>query len=351
MRPGINSTNARTARLRPVVAGLTIPALIGVAVIAASQPVTAKELKLAHFMPPQHPLHGGVFVPLAKAVAKDSGGSLTIRIYPAGALGKGPIQQYKRAVQGVTDIAFLCHAFSPRVFSKTLLINHVGASKDAVDATNRLWDIHDAHLKDEFSRVKNLSMFTVEQAVIISRRKPVRSMADLKGAKVLTPGATFAPIFRAWGASPVSMQLGEMYSALSTGVVDMVAIAASALHRPWNLGEAAKHVSVGLTGLLNPCGMVMNKKSWASLTAKQKQILDRHTGRGISLRAAGIFSKWAARSYKLAKKDPKINVIDLDAKVRKELYDAAFPVVDKVLAKLEKRGISDARAAYKALNK
>ena len=351
MRTRIPSEDARASRPRLVVTGLAMSVLIGMAFIVAAQPSTAKELKLAHFMPPFHPLHGGIFVPLAKAVAKDTGGSLTIRIYAAGALGKGPIQQYKRAVQGVTDIAFLCHAFNPRVFSKTLLTNQVGASKGAVDATNRLWDMNDGYLRDEYSRVKNLSMFTVAQAVIISRSKPVRSMADLKGAKVLTPGATFAPILRAWGASPVSMQLGEMYNALSTGVVDMVAIATSALHRPWNLGETAKHVSVGLPGLLNPCGMVMNKKSWDSLSAKEKQVLDRHTGRGISLRAATIFSKWAAKSYKLAKKNPKINVIDLDATVRKELHEAAFPVADKVLADLEKRGISDARAAYKALNK
>ena len=312
--------------------------------------VQAKELKLAHFIPSKHPLHIRIFEPFAKQVAAESNGGLTVRIFPGGALGKGPFQQYKRAIEGVADITFICQAFNPRVFPKSLLTNQVGASTGAVDATRRLWDIYDAHLASEYKKVKNLALFSVAQAAVISRKKPVRSVADFRGAKIMTPGATFAPLLRAWGASPVSMKLGEMYNALSTGVVDMVVISPSALYRPWNLAEVARHVSVGLTGLLNPCGLIMNKKSWESLSAEHKKVIDKVSGRGLSLRAATVFEKWGEKSIADAKKNPKIAVVDLPPEVRKSLYDAAFPVADKVLASLEKRGISDARAAYKALN-
>ena len=57
--------------------------------------VHAKELKLAHFMPPVHHLHRNMFVPLAKNLAAATNGKLTIKIYPSGGLGKGPVQQYK----------------------------------------------------------------------------------------------------------------------------------------------------------------------------------------------------------------------------------------------------------------
>lgn len=336
----------------------TITKLVSVtalgAAISAGLPAAlaeAKELKLASFIPSQHPLHVRVFDALAKSVAKDSNNDLTIKIFAAGALGKGPVQQYKRAVEGVADITFICHAFHPRVFAKTLLTNQVGKSTDARDATRRLWDIADPYLASDYKRVKNLAMFTVAQAAVISRTKPVRSMADLKGAKIMIPGAAFSPVLRAWGASPVSMPLGEMYNALATGVVDMIVISPSALYRPWRLGEVAKHLSVGLTGLLNPCGLIMNKGSYAALSAAQKQALDKNTGRGISMKAATVFDMWAIDSVKNATKNPKIGVVQFDAGVRKSLYDAAFPVAEKVIAGLEKRGIADARAAYKALNK
>lgn len=48
----------------------------------------AGELKLAHFMSPQHPLHGGIMAPLAKQVEQATGGALKVRIYPAGELGR-----------------------------------------------------------------------------------------------------------------------------------------------------------------------------------------------------------------------------------------------------------------------
>ena len=72
----------------------------------------AKELKLAHFMPPVHHLQRIMFVPLAKNLAAATNGKLTIKIYPSGGLGKGPVQQYKRVVTGVTDIGFVFQAYT-----------------------------------------------------------------------------------------------------------------------------------------------------------------------------------------------------------------------------------------------
>ena len=75
-------------------------------------------------------------------------------------------------------------------------------------------------MASDYKEVRNVFMYSVPQATLISRDKPVRAMADLKGMKILTPGAAFAPIIGAWGASPVPMDLNDMFNALSTGVVD-----------------------------------------------------------------------------------------------------------------------------------
>ena len=63
-------------------------------------------------------------------------GDLTLKVYPGGTLGAGPFQQYKRAVEGVTDIADICHAFHSKVFAKTMLIVLPGAATSASDATD-----------------------------------------------------------------------------------------------------------------------------------------------------------------------------------------------------------------------
>ena len=105
-----------------------------------------------------------------------------------------------------------------------MLIVLPGAATSATDATTRLWSVPEATMASDYKEVKNVFMYSVPQATLISRDKPVRTMADLKGMKVMTPGAAFAPIVGAWGASPVPMDLNDMFNALSTGVVDMVAL-------------------------------------------------------------------------------------------------------------------------------
>jgi TRAP-type C4-dicarboxylate transport system substrate-binding protein len=176
-------------------------------------------------------------------------------------------------------------------------------------------------------------------------------MADLKGAKVFTPGAAFAPIIAAWGASPVPMDLNEMFNALSSGVVDMVALPSTSLTPPFRLAEVAKYTSVGVSGLFNPCGGVMNKETYASLSPAQKSLFDKHTGKELSLKAARVFDEWAEESFQAARDGKKVEIIQLSPDVRKAMLDAAQPIVQKTLSDLERDGIKDARAVYDAINK
>jgi TRAP-type C4-dicarboxylate transport system substrate-binding protein len=307
-------------------------------------------LKLATFLPPTHPIVG-MYEQLAKDIAAETKGDLTIKVYAGGSLGAGPFQQYKRAVEGVADISDVCHAFHAKVFAKTMLIVQPGAATTATDATNRMWSVPEALMASDYKEVKNIYMYSVPQATFISRDKPVRTLADLKGVKVMTPGAAFAPIVASWGASPVPMDLNDMYNALSTGVVDMVALTPTALMPPWRMSELAKYVTVGVSGLHNPCGAIMNKDSYASLSPTQKAALDKLTGKTLSLKAAKIFDNWVEQAFKLAKDTNKIEVIQLSPEVRKALFDAANPALQKTLGEFEKDGIKDIRAAYDALNK
>src|SRR6476620_2251474 len=277
--------------------------------LAATQPAAAKELKLATYLPPTHRIVG-LYEQLGRDPAKETGGDLTVKVYAGGTLGAGPFQQYKRAVEGVADIADICHAFHAKVFSRTMLTVLPGASTSASDATTRLWNVAPM-LADDYKEVHNVYMYSVSQAVLTSRDKPIRNIADLKGVKVFTPGAAFAPIVGAWGASPVPMDLNDMFNAMSTGVVDMVALPATSLLPPFRLAEIAKSTSFGISGLYNPCGSIMNKESYAALTPSQKAAFDRLTGKELSLKGAKIFDDWSEEAFKAAREGKRVEVIPL----------------------------------------
>jgi TRAP-type C4-dicarboxylate transport system substrate-binding protein len=116
------------------------------------------------------------------------------------------------------------------------------------------------------------------------------------------------------------------------------------------MSELAKYVTVGVSGLHNPCGAIMNQQSYAALTPAQKAAFDKLTGKALALRAAKIFDDWEQAAFKLAKESNRIELIQLSPDVRKSLFDAAKPAVDKMLTEYEKGGIPDIRAAYAAMN-
>ena len=73
-----------------------IGAILGTALVTSGLTASmaqAKELKMATFMSPKHPINKGVLPPLAKAIAAETGGSLTLKLFPSGQLGKGPVAQ------------------------------------------------------------------------------------------------------------------------------------------------------------------------------------------------------------------------------------------------------------------
>lgn len=324
-----------------------------IALIAAifSTVTSATELKLAHFMPPKHSMHEKVFAPLAEELNKTTSGELTIKIYPSGTLGKGPVKQYKRAVDGTADITFGVHSYSPKLFPKSMLSVQVGASKNGVDATNRMWNIYDTYLDSEYDKVKVLGLWAVSPVVIISRDKKITHMSDLKGMKITSSGSFITPLLQAWGAVPVPMKLPQIYNALATGVVDAVAIAPSALYKPWNFGEVAKYVTTGLPGTINPLYLVMNKKEWKKLPSDQQQALSSITGRDFSLKAAKVFQQEDDAALAKAKADKKLTVLKFNEKAQQELFTIGKKVWATRLTRLETKGIKDAADAYSAFNK
>jgi TRAP-type C4-dicarboxylate transport system substrate-binding protein len=307
-----------------------------------------RELKLAHFMPPMHTLHQQVFEPLARDLAAETGGALAIRIYPAGALGKGAEQQYKRAVEGVADITFCIQSYTASLFPRSLLLTQPGVAASAEEGTRKLWEVYDAHLAVEYGEVKVLGLWVMSPTSLITRGRPVRHLADIQGMKIRIASPVESDLMRAWGAVPVGMPITESYNALSTGIVDAVLIQPSALYQPWNLAEPGEFVTHRLPSPNSIVLLAMNRGTWEGLPQEQQAALDRLTGRDFSLKASALWGGVDVSALEKAQGDPGIEVIGLTDPERAEFARAARPVIDQELERLEKEGIH-AREIYRAI--
>jgi TRAP-type transport system periplasmic protein len=334
------------SHIRISLAAATVLGLTLVGPLSAS----AQVLKLAHFMPPIHPLQKAVFTPLANDLAAATNGKLTIKIYPSGALGKGPVQQYKRVIQGVADIVFGVLVYTPTLFPKTMIAGKPGIGQTSEEVTRRLWDIYDPYLKDEFTRAKLLALWANWPSALVSRTREVRSMADVKGMKIRTSSAFDAPQIKAWGGVPIQMPVTQTYNAMNNGVIDGVYIAPSALYRPWNLAEPGRFVTVGMKGPSSLFFLMMNNASWNKLSKDEQAALDRLTGRGISINAAVSWSRSDKKALAAAAKGDKITLINLAADKAAEFDRATNMAVAATLRSEDAKGIP-ATEIFNALTK
>ena len=81
-------------------------ALAGAIGIALAGAAGAEELRLAHWVPPQHPLQPTGLVPWGESITAASEGRLTITIFPAQQLGAAA-DHYDMARDGIADITYV----------------------------------------------------------------------------------------------------------------------------------------------------------------------------------------------------------------------------------------------------
>ncbi len=306
-------------------------------VLALSVPgALADELSLAHFMSPKHPMHDKVFAPVAEALSDRTGGDLTIRIFPGGELGKGPVQQYDRALNRVADIAFGLHGYTSPRFPRTLLVELPGISDGPVDATEGLWRAKDL-LAPDYEQVHLLGMWANDKAVLIMRDTPVRAPADLADKVIRVPSAYAARVVEAWGGTPRQMPVPSVYGAMEKGDIDGVFIGASGI-RSFKLFEVGNHLTTGMAPTVAGFYLVMNKDAWTELSDEHKAALSEVTGKSMSLEAARVYAA-AGKAGLQAFADAGKEIIELTPEQARPFDKAAEAVMADVVAAQEDEGI------------
>lgn len=310
-------------------------AVVGIS--AASTPAVSVELKFASFVGGRHVINRKVFAPWAKQVAALSGGSLTVKMYYGGALGKGPAKQFKRVIDGVADLSWGLQGYTSKQFRRTTMIEMTDVGSDAIDTTKRMWKIYDSLLAPEYSRVKVIAIWALDAPVIHTKNKQITRISDLKGLKIRTPSQLQALLIRALGATPLAMPVTKVYNSLDRGVIDGVLISTSAINN-FKLNEVTKYHAAGIPWGRSPFFAVMNKNSYQSLSKAHRDIIDKTTGRGLSLKASRVYTEDGIKGRKALKADSKRKYIELSkAEVAKALVLLKAAEV-KIIANLTKEG-------------
>jgi tripartite ATP-independent transporter DctP family solute receptor len=253
---------------------MRIPKLLWVGLIAMlSQPALGQlELKFGHVGEP-----GSLFDVSATEFAKRANaklvGKATIVVYGSSQLG-GDKEMLQKLKLGTLDFALPSTVMSSEadlfgLFEMPYLVKD-RAHMQRIEKVIFWPKIEPAA---EAKGLKMLAVWENGYRHITNSKRPIVKPADLQGIKLRIPeGKWRLKMFQAYGANPSPMKLSEVFTALSTGVMDGQE---NPLTQIWSqkFQEVQRYLS--LTGhVYTPAFVAVGTKRWESLPADVRKIIE-----------------------------------------------------------------------------
>ncbi|MBM3596727.1 MAG: TRAP transporter substrate-binding protein [Alphaproteobacteria bacterium] len=258
----------------------TLAILLPVTAQAQDKPV---QLKLAHWLPPSHPLHPA-FEAWGKSLQQASGGSITFAMFPAQQLGKA-FDHYDMARDGIADFTYINPGYQPGRFPIIAAGELPFIMKDGKGGSQALDAWYRKYAAAEMKDVKFCLGFVHDPGAIHSRNKKVSVPEDIKGMKIRPAQATMASFVTMLGGTNVQAGAPEVRDILEKGVADAVTF-------PWGsipLFGIDKVVKYHLDAPLyvSTFAWIMNKPRYDGMSAKQKSAIDSHCTNDWVLKITG----------------------------------------------------------------
>ncbi|UYF99850.1 MULTISPECIES: TRAP transporter substrate-binding protein [unclassified Halomonas] len=330
--------------MKAVFARCALAATIAGLSIASAQAATT--LRMAHFWPGASGVNEDILQAWADTIAEESGGDLTVQMFPSGTLAK-PDSIYEAAANGITDIGATAQGYTAGRFPLSQIVELPGVASSATQGACVLQTLYDeGHLDSEYEDTRPLFMFTTGPGGIHTTGTDVQTPADLEGLRIRRPTAVAGEMLENMGASPVGMPAPDIYTSMQRGVID-------GLSFPWEgLGSfrinelVSYHTEVPFYTLIFVA--TMNQRAYDRLTPEQQAVIDDNSGMKWAEKAGEVFDRLDVEG--------KQEAVDAGHTIREienplEDPDWQGPLeegIETYLSQLEERGLDQARDVYQA---
>src|SRR3972149_8513927 len=216
--------------------------------------------------------------PWVKRVEEATKGRVKIQVYPSQTLVKGP-QSWNALKSGVADMAWNFHGYWPDLTPLADVITLPSMPfTSAEKGSEVLWKLYEKFpaIQKEFQDVKVLMLWTSNPYFLLTTKKQVKTLEDLKGMKIRVTGGPPTDQMRALGAVPTAIPMPDNYLSLDKGVIDGMGAPWEAMHG-FRLYEGLKYYTrVPLSAVY--FSMAINKQKWESLPKDIQQAITSVSG-------------------------------------------------------------------------
>lgn len=323
------------------VLGLAAAGLLAATGAAQAQ----KVLRIASWAPPTHQVNSGILPTWGKWIEEASKGRLTTKIeYGLAA----PPAMFDLARDGIADIAWGSHGYTPGRFTLTEIVELPGLGTSAEAASVAYWRVHQKYLAkaDEHKGMILLGLMSHGPGLVHTKAK-LNSLAELKDLKIRIGGGVAAEVGRLLGVVGVQVPAPKVYETLQQGVADGIFMPMEA-KKGFKLFEVTPYTLVVPGGLYyNSFGFVMNIDSFKSLSKEDQDAIMSVSGEKLT-RMAGMWWDRADEEGRAAAEAGNNTITVADAAAAKGFDDVVARIEAEWLKKAEGRGV-DAKAALDEL--
>lgn len=241
------------------------------AAIAVSLSVVARDFRVAETQVPDYPTVEGVRF-MGKLIDERTKGRIKLKVFANGALGteRDTIEQLKI---GGLDMVRLSLAPLNNIVPETIIPSLPFIFRDE----NHMHAVLDGAIGDEIlaamgkQGIIGLAWYD-DGARSVYSKKPIKRLADMKGMKLrVQQSDMFVSMTEALGASPTPLPYGEVYTALTTGIIDAAENSPLSYETSRHF-EVAKYFNLTEHTLL-PSVVVFSKMIWDRLPEADRTII------------------------------------------------------------------------------
>jgi TRAP-type C4-dicarboxylate transport system substrate-binding protein len=270
---------------------------------ASAEPIT---LKLSFFTSDRTIAYLSAVKPFVDAINGEGEGLLRIEVYLSGTLGKVQQELPQLVLNGTADIAFVVPGQNPGRFIDDSVIELPGLFRNGREATLTYTRLVAANALAGYQDFFVIGAFATQPETIHSR-KPIRSLADLKGQKIRVNNLTEATALAKLGALPLVLAFNETTRALSSGTIDGATVPAAQL-TDVGIGRLTSNHYL-LDTSVAPLALLMNRKVFDRLPDEAKNLIRKYSGEWAAARFIDAYSQADKTALDQARLDPRRNIV------------------------------------------
>jgi len=225
--------------------------------------------------------------PWVKKVEDATKGRVKIEIFPAQTLVKGP-DIWNAVKTGVADMGWCFHGYWADMTPLSDVITLPSLPiKSSEKGSEVLWRLYEKFptIQNEYKDVHVLQLWASNPYFLITTKKQVKTMEDVKGLKIRVVGGPPTEQLKALGGIPTLIPMPDTYLSMDKGVIDGMGAPWEAIHG-FRLYEVVKYYTIVPLSAVY-FSMSMNKKKWESLPKDIQQAISSASG----LEAAKFWGK------------------------------------------------------------